>query len=154
MPIVIYNMSRHCNFEDNIFIINMRIRVIRDLLFLDADPELFLDKTLEDVAFINKTLENLLGNLTINHRYIERDEQFHNLAETEWRFQAILYKLLNEDTVFPIKTDPQIIEPLKAITKETVERRKTLEKLCINEIDKPTAEPVVSVDELSELLKA
>ena len=146
-------MSRHINFEDNIFIINMKIRVIRDILVLDADPELFLERTLEDIAFINKTQELLGGILMNNTRYIERDEQFHNLVETEWRFQDILAKFTNEDSSFSVKTMPSALETLEAIKNQSVERRRVLEKLFINEIDKPTAEPVVSIDELSELLR-
>ena len=145
-------MSRHINFEDNIFIVNMRIRVIRDLLFLDADPELFLDKTMDDIVFINKTQDTLMGILMNNNRYIDRDEQFHNLVETEWRFQDVLYKLTNEENSFTIKNKPKIIENLEAIRNQSVERRRVLEKLFKNEVDKPNTEPVVSVDELRELL--
>ena len=145
-------MSRHINFEDNIFIVNMRIRIIRDLLFLDADSELFLDKTLDDIVFINKTQDILTGILMNNNRYIEREEQFHNLVETEWRFQDVLFKLTSGDNSFTIKTMPRIIENLEAIRNQSIERRRVLEKLFVNEVNKPNTEPVVSIDEQRELL--
>jgi hypothetical protein len=51
-------MHKHINFEDNIFVLNTRIRMIRDSLILDTDPELFLEKTVDDTNFIDLTLAN------------------------------------------------------------------------------------------------
>ena len=146
-------MNRHINFEDNIFIVNMKIRIIRDLLLLDADPELFLDHTLDEISFINKTQDILIEILMNNKRYIERDEQFHNLAETEIRFQEVIFKLISEENSFSLKTTPGILEKIGLIKNQSIERRKILEKLFMSDLDKPSAEPVVSVDELSELLR-
>ena len=75
-------MNARTNIEDNIFILNIRIRMIHNLLLLDADPDLFLEKTLEDADFISYTLDALLRQLAGSTRYIDRKEQFHNLAET------------------------------------------------------------------------
>ncbi|MDR2499788.1 MAG: hypothetical protein LBD37_01745 [Treponema sp.] len=146
-------MSAHINFEDNIFIITMKVRVIRDLLLLDADPDIFLDKTLEDIEFINHALDLILNALMNNNRYIERDEQFHNLSETEWKFTHVLTSLASGDSNFTAQELPGIREKVSAIRAQAAERRKTLETLFINNVNKPLAEPVVSVDELSELLK-
>ncbi|MDR1285981.1 MAG: hypothetical protein LBK08_00075, partial [Treponema sp.] len=88
-------MNKRINFEDSIFIINTRIRIIRDMLLLDTDPDLFLEKALEDVSFIDKTLAILLDQLLDNSRFIERTEQFHNLAETERIFADVLSGLIN-----------------------------------------------------------
>ena len=88
-------MNARTNIEDNIFILNIRIRMIHNLLLLDADPDLFLEKTLEDADFISHTLDALLGQLAVSTRYIDRKEQFHNLAETENAFSGILTALQN-----------------------------------------------------------
>ena len=120
---------------------------------LDADSELFLDHTLEDISFINKTQDFLTEILMNNKRYIERGEQFHNLAETEIRFQDVLFKLINEENNFSLKSKPGILEKIGQIRNQSIERWKILEKLFISDMDKPFAEPVVSVDELSELLR-
>ena len=67
-------MNKRINFEDDIFLLMIRIRMIRDIVTLDADPELFLEKTLDDIFFVDQTLKTLLGDLERHNHLIERDE--------------------------------------------------------------------------------
>jgi hypothetical protein len=146
-------MDKHINFEDTIFILNTRIRGLHDLLLLDADPDFFLEKTLEDAEFIGSTLTALLENLSGNTQYIERDEQFHNLGDTERQFMEVLSELLNGEGPISAGRFPVIREKVTALWSKSLERRKTADGLSFSETDKNTMEPVVSSDELNELLK-
>jgi hypothetical protein len=83
-------MAKRIHFEDDIFYMHACIRVARDSLALDLDPELFLNKSMEDLSFIDTTLEHLLQDLLGNERLIERKEQLLNLAETEERFGELI----------------------------------------------------------------
>jgi hypothetical protein len=146
-------MNTQINFEDNIFILNTRIRMIRDLLLLDADPDLFLGKTLDDLDFIDQTLKNLLAQLESNKRFIERAEQFHNLSETERQFMEILTDFTHGESAMASTEFPVIREKLGLLWDHAQERRKAIELTAGEEPDAAVMEPVVSSDELSELLR-
>jgi hypothetical protein len=86
-------MNKHINFEDNIFILNARIRLIHDTLTIEADPGFFLKKTVDDLEFISGVLDALLANLIENVRLIERAGEFNNLSDLEWQFDQLLTRL-------------------------------------------------------------
>jgi len=146
-------MNKRVNFEDNIFILMVRIRMIRDIITLDADPELFLEKTLDDIDFTDHTLGILLGYLRENSRLIEREELLEHLSELEWQFSQILQKLLDHDGNISVSDIPSINEKLTVFRNNSTERRKNIENLKPAD-DSRSGEPIVSSDELTELLKA
>jgi hypothetical protein len=146
-------MNKRINFEDSIFIINTRIRIIRDMLLLDTDPDLFLEKTLDDVVFIDRTLSILMDQLSDNKRFIERTEQFHNLDETERTLAEILSDLINGDSALSSGRFPAIRDRLTLLWNHAQERRKTIGDISASETTLVSIEPVVSSDELNELLQ-
>jgi hypothetical protein len=146
-------MAIQINFEDNIFILNIRIRAIRDLLLLDADPGLFLEKTLGDLEFIDNTLSILLDTLINNKKYIERNGQFHNLLETERSFSEALQTMLSGDGTVSANKFPAIRDRITPFWNHSLNRDKIIEEFSIEVSDTAPTEPVVSRDELSELLK-
>jgi hypothetical protein len=145
-------MSKQINFEDNIFILNTRIRMIRDVLILDADPDIFLDKTLTDVDFIDAALGVLLRSLIENTHLIERNGQFYNLHETEQQFLGVLWDLANGPGTVSVTPYPVLRDKISLIREHTLERQKTIEQYISDEAV-PSSEPVVSSDELNELLR-
>ncbi|MDR2101150.1 MAG: hypothetical protein LBP43_01105 [Treponema sp.] len=145
-------MNKRINFDDNIFILTQRIRIIRDLLALDADPDLFLEKTIEDVDFIDTTLEILLDNLVKNDRFIEREFQYENLSEMEWQFSQVLRELLNGSGNISVANFPMIREKIGIMEQHSGNRNKIIEN-SRGQTDKTPMESVVSSDELNELLK-
>jgi hypothetical protein len=145
-------MNKRINFEDNIFILNVRIRMIRDILVLDTDPDLFLEKTMEDIDFINNTLEALLGNLIENKRLLERDTEFDNLSDLEWQFSQVLAEFLNGAGNISAAQFPMLKGKITMLRKYSQERKKAMED-ARSPAESSAAEPVVSSLELSELLK-
>ncbi|GHV86704.1 hypothetical protein AGMMS50230_23120 [Spirochaetia bacterium] len=144
-------MNQHINFEDNIFILNIRIRMIQDLLILDTDADIFLSKTMDDLDFVNGSLSSLLLNLKENFRLIDRDEQFHNLLETERQFREVLGELdRGEGNISAIRY-PELRERIELFEGQSRDRQHSIEDL-ITETKHFTMEPVVSRDELHELL--
>jgi hypothetical protein len=146
-------MNKRINFEDNIFILMMRLRVIRDTITLDADPELFLEKILDDIGFSDHILRILLGYLQENDRLLAREEFLEHFTELEWQFCQVIGELLNHDGNISIRQIPTVQEKLIAFRSSSQERRQIAEKLSVKDRVKPE-DPVVSSDELSELLKA
>jgi len=82
-------MAKRIHFEDDIFHLLSRIRMQRDALELDLDPSLFLDKTFDELEFIDSCLDKLLRSLLENERLIERQNQLLNLSESEEQFSDL-----------------------------------------------------------------
>jgi hypothetical protein len=144
-------MNKRINFEDNLFVLAMRIRMIRDLLILDADPDLFLEKTMEDIDFIDYALGALLKELVENSRLLERDEAFENLSELEWRFDQVLGEMLSGGKSISAAPFPMLRERVTMVRNRSLDRRKTADDSRSG--PEGAAEPLVSADEMSELLK-
>ena len=146
-------MNKQVNFEDNSFITMMRIRMIRDTITLDADPGIFLEKLLDDIYFTDHSLRILLEYLQENSRLIEREELLEHLSELEWQFSHVLQDLLSHEGNISIREIPTIREKLNYLRTNSMERRKTAEELCSTG-ESLKVEPLVSSEELTELLKA
>jgi hypothetical protein len=145
-------MGAQINFGDNIFILNTRIRMIRDMLILDADPDFFLEKTLTDVDFIDAALDTLLRELAGNTRLIDRNGHFGQLHETEGQFLAALWDLANGSATVSVAAYPALRDKVSLIREHSLERQKAItQHISIDEA--PSQEPVVSSDELNELLR-
>ncbi|MDR0388718.1 MAG: hypothetical protein LBH73_01450 [Spirochaetaceae bacterium] len=146
-------MNKRINFEDNIFILKVRLRMLEDLLRLDADPDIYLGKTLDDLAFIDASLSSLLDALLKNGKLIERDEQFHNLEETEEQLDTLLYNILNGTGSVSVDRFPLIQEKIRAFQRLSAERKRFISDARDQGEAAGTDALVVSADELSELLK-
>lgn len=145
-------MEKYLNYEDNIFILNTRIRMVSDLLNLDAAPELYLDKTIEDLDFIGETSKIILKSLMENRQLIEWDEQLHNLYDTEERFFDLLSRILNGKASLSIKNHPRIAEITGALAAACTERQKIVKENMTEAFNSGSDPRIVSVDELSALL--
>jgi hypothetical protein len=146
-------MNKLMNFEDNIFILMMRIRLVRDSTALEADPELFLEKTLDDICFIDSTFRVLLNFLLENNKLIEREELLDHYCEAERQFSQVLSVLPEHEGNLSVRNIKSICEKLGVFYKSSQERRKIAEGL-FDAAASTQGSPVVSTDELTELLKA
>jgi hypothetical protein len=145
-------MNKQVNFEDNIFILANQIRLVRDIFSLEADPDLFLEKTLDEVDFITQALSMLLQQLQENRRFIERFELFHYFEDLEWQFSQVLSDFINNQGTMSIRNYPAIVEKINILRSRSQERRRAAETAGDASAGQ-AEEPVVSSDELSELLK-
>jgi hypothetical protein len=125
--------------------------MIRDMIILNADPGLFLGKTIDDLSFIDLCHESLLASLKNNGRLIERNEQLYNLSESERIFCEILDGLSHGENVFASALDQVMKETVSGIRNRSFERRNSIEDIVV-ESNNSNIEPVVSYDELHELL--
>ncbi|MDR2923361.1 MAG: hypothetical protein LBU85_08480 [Treponema sp.] len=132
--------------EDTIFIAGMRMRVIRDTLRLTPPPDLFLDKCLDDLCFINHILVSLSRMINENNGNGFVDY----LLDTEWQFSQLLIEFSVDSSPFSIRAFPDTREKIASLRAECDARRKTLEESFV--FAGGLAEPVVSSAELSGLL--
>jgi len=130
--------------EDTIFIIGMRMRMIRDTLRLNPPADLFLEKSLDDLCFINHALISLSQMITENNGgFVDY------LLDTEWQFSQLLIEFSVDSSPFSIRAFPDTREKIASLRTESDARRKTLEESFALAGD--LAEPVVSSAEMSGL---
>jgi len=131
--------------EDTIFITGMRMRMIRDTLRLNPPPDLFLEKSLDDLCFINNILISLSQMITENSSgFVDY------ILDTEWQFSQLLMEFSVDSSPFSIRAFPDTREKIASLRAQSDARRKTLEESFVLAGD--LAEPVVSSAELSGLL--
>jgi hypothetical protein len=145
-------MERQLNYEDNIFILNVRIRALSDLLILDADPDIFLEKTLDDLDFIGSTLTLLNERLAVNEQLISWDEMLHNLDETYERFLELLNDMLRGKGCFNADTYPFIRERLYLLASDGAEGQNRVKGLKAASGANTNNARLVGTDELTALL--
>jgi len=130
--------------EDTIFIIGMRMRMIRDTLRLNPPSDLFLEKSLDDLGFINHVL------ISLGQMVTENGSGFVDyLLDTEWQFSQLLIEFSVDSSPFSIRAFPDTREKIASLRTESDTRRKTLEESFVLAGD--LAEPVVSSAEMNGL---
>ncbi|MDR0524401.1 MAG: hypothetical protein LBG90_00835 [Spirochaetaceae bacterium] len=145
-------MNKHINFEDNIFILNVRVRMIQDILLLEADQDLFLKKTMDDIDFIDDALGILLDDLLENIHLIERNELLDNLSLIEEEFAGVLSLFLNGSGTISSGRFPAFREKIIFLHSHSLTRKKSIDD-SRKQSDGVIMEPLVSPAELNELLK-
>jgi hypothetical protein len=147
-----YNsMNKRINFEDTIFILNIRIRMIRDLLRLDTDETLFYPQTMKDIEFINSVLEMLSEKFLANLKFLDRETEADNLLDAEWQFNQLLNDISSNSSPFSGDRFPELQTLIEKLRKDNLKRRKQVEDSSVPS-GQSTSEPVVSNAELNGLL--
>jgi hypothetical protein len=113
---------------------------------------LFLEKTIDDIAFVDHTLDMLLGNLMANERLPDRNETFVNLADLESQFTQVLSVLQDGSGNISARNFPLIREKIRILQSRSQERQKTIGENEDHE-GETILEGAVSSNELSELLR-
>ena len=144
-------MNKRINFEDTIFILNVRIRMIRDLLQLDIDTGLFFHQTLADIEFISSMLDALTDKLIANPKFLDRELEADNISDAEWQFSQILNEFSNTSGPFPLAQFPEIPAWISKFREESAKRRKLIDDAWVP-AGPMAMEPVVSQAELNGLL--
>jgi hypothetical protein len=139
------------NFEDSIFILNMRIKMIRDTLRLTPPPELFMERCLDDLEFIDRVLELLVHTFVENANPQNGNSEADYISDTEWQFTQLLTEFLLESSPFPAEAFPEAIQKIALFRDSSNARRKTIEEI-IPPLEIAQAEPVVTSAELNGLL--
>jgi hypothetical protein len=144
-------MNKRINFEDTTFILNVRIRMIRDLLQLDTDTDLFLRQTMGDIEFINTALDMLTEKFLANIKFLDRETEADNLTDAEWQFSQLLNEISNNSSPFSPAHFPETQTWIDKFRKDSGKRQKQIEEAYVPAGQNPN-EPVVSHAELNGLL--
>jgi len=150
-------------FEDTIFILNIRIRMVRDTMRLNPPGELFMERCLDDIAFIDNVLTTLAQQITEDSEQegsidTDADGTANNAAssvvdyaaDTEWQFSQLLTEFLLESNAFSSRATSTERGRIILLREGSNARRKVFEKFSTSS-QADLAEPVVSSTELSIL---
>ncbi|MCL2193916.1 MAG: hypothetical protein FWB78_11050 [Treponema sp.] len=148
-------------FEDTVFLLNIRIRMVRDTMRLNPHGELFMERCLDDIMFIDNVLASLAQQITVD---IEQDGTSDDAddangaangvvdyaADTEWQFSQLLTEFLLESNAFSARATSTERGKVILLREGSNARRKVFEKFSTSS-QADLTEPVVSSTELSIL---
>jgi len=144
-------MNKRINFEDTIFILNVRIRMIRDLMRLDIDSNLFYRQTMGDLEFISSVLDILIGKFLENLKFLDREVEADNISDVEWQFSQIINEISGNSSPFSATLYPEMPAIIARLRTDSINRKKQLDESYVP-TESVIAEPVVSNAELNGLL--
>ena len=155
-----YMSMNTAGFEDTVFLLNIRIRMVRDIMRLNPSGGLFMERCLDDIAFIDDVLATLALQITAENEQdgaIDADGANNTAlgvvdyaADTEWQFSQLLTEFLLESNAFSARASSKERGKVVLLREGSNARRKVFEKYSASsQIE--LAEPVVSSAELSIL---
>jgi len=144
-------MNKRINFEDTLFILNVRIRMLRDLMQLDTDADIFYRQTMGDAEFISSCLEMLTEKFVANLKFLDRETEADNILDTEWQFGQLLNEMSSNSSPFTASLFPEMPALIGKLRTDSNKRKKQIEESYVP-AENSTPEPVVSHAELNGLL--
>lgn len=93
-------MKQKIHYENDIFYLKTYIRILYDALKLNIDSFIFAEKTLEDINFIENTIEKLYKSLEENPHLIRRRDHLLSIVEVKKYFISYLEELTRSGNPF------------------------------------------------------
>ena len=125
--------------------------MIRDTLHLNPSPELFLEKSIDDLAFVNGALELLVKTITENSDQYSGNGESEYISDTEWQFNQVLTEFILESSPFSAHALPETMQQVAVMRASSETRRKIIEGTG-QPLEIAQSEPVVTSAELNGLL--
>ena len=125
--------------------------MIKDLLHLDIDLDLFYMQTMSDIEFINSMMDALTEKFLKNQKFVDRETDAENILDAEWQFSQLLSEITNNTGQYSLISFPQTQALISGFKKESASRKKLIEDSC-TPADNAMTEPVVTHTELNGLL--
>ncbi|MCL2174545.1 MAG: hypothetical protein FWB73_00730 [Treponema sp.] len=144
-------MNKRINFEDNMYVISLRIKMIRDLMKLDTDGTLFYKQTMNDLEFIDSSMNMLSEKFLNNLKILERDAEADNILAVEWDFGQILNQISNNSNLFAPVDYPEMPTLIANLRKNSAKREKQIEDSYVP-AEHSMSERTVSKAEITGLL--
>ncbi len=101
-------MLHKINYKATLDYLSLTIQTLRTGIQLDIDPDLFLDKSLEDLLFIDSILSRLLHQLRDNPYLYRRIEYLTQLGKTKEEFIQLITEVMNRGTFLNEPLNPYL----------------------------------------------
>jgi len=105
-PIIETTMATKVNYDDNLFHLISLTKALRNGLQLELDVDYFRDKTVEDILFVDRTLQQIYEALSVNTYLINRKAHLRELMRAKRAFADMLDEIINRSSVFAQKLAP------------------------------------------------
>jgi hypothetical protein len=99
-------MATRVNYDDNLFFLMTLTRALRSGLKLEIDPDYFRDKVVEDIFFVDRTLEQIYEALRTNAFLINRRDHLRELMRAKRNFADMIDEILDGDARFAEHIEP------------------------------------------------
>jgi len=129
----------------------MRIRTIRDTLHLNPPSDIFMEKSLDDLTFVDGAMELLVKTMQENSDQYSGNNESEYISDTEWQFNQVLTEFVLETSPFTAHLPPGALQKIAAMRASSESRRKIIEETG-QPLDIAQSEPVVTSAELNGLL--
>lgn len=145
-------MTRRINYEDDIFSLALQVRCLQDTLKLEVDPELFRERILGDIAWIESTVARLYQSLRESSQYVKRQEHLKELQKLKRAFVTALDMLVENQSSFGehLADKREELGTIRAAQGQDIDEIKAL----IAGKGAPEDEHMVSPEELAILMTA
>lgn len=147
-------MTRRVNYEDNIFYLTLLFKGIKSSLKLNIDMDLYKDRIIEDIRFLDKTSAGIFRSLQANHLMIDRIGYLKELQNLNKSFIAVLEDILEErfPQAFDLEGDFDLLQRIQS-NRET--ELSELSRMIADHIDSAgDQEQIVSEEEFKFLLSS
>jgi len=88
-------MATKVNYDDNLFYVHSLIKGLRGGLQLELDVDYFRDKVVEDIFFIDRTLQQIYEALRVNSYLINRRDHLRELMRVKRGLADLLGAVLD-----------------------------------------------------------
>jgi hypothetical protein len=146
-------MSKKIHFEDDLYFLTASIKTLQNGLSLEIDPDYFIDRTVEDIFFIDTTLDLLYASLKENEHLLGRSEYLRRMLSIKRGYAEFLGKLLTKELPFGVHLEP-FFEKLKGMKdRQLKDINEIFGIIEITGVGEAGDADIVSSDELTELFR-
>ena len=143
-------MTRRINYEDDIFTLALQVRCLQDTLKLEVDPELFRERILGDITWIDATIGRLYQSLKESSLFVKRQEHLKELQKLKRAFAGALDALVEKRAPFAVHIAEKNGE-LRAIRDSHLRDIEEIRSILAGK-GAPEVEHMVSTEELKFLM--
>ena len=143
-------MTRRINYEDDIFTLALQVRCLQDTLKLEVDPELFKERLLGDISWIDVTIGRLYQSLKESSQFVKRQEHLKELQKLKRAFGGALEALVEKRAPFAVHILEKTAE-LRAIRESHLRDIEEIRSILSGK-GAPEVEHMVSTEELKFLM--
>ncbi len=139
-------------YDENLYYLDEVINNVGMGSKLDISADLFLDKTVEDVFFVENALSIIYGSLREAERLIQRAEHLRKILRTKTRFAEVLDSITNGEHALSSQLEPFFARFREMAQNQRSHRSEILKLISESTVDSDQTTDVVSEKELSFLL--
>lgn len=137
-------------YEESLYYLGLTCRRLKEGLSLGLDPDLFEERFLDEIDFIDSVLDRIQASLLEETHLIQRKEYLHQLVLTRQLFRQTLRefrKAAAEGDSFPQK-----VELFDQLGQKNQERLDAVNQVLSAESEDNLAEEVITHEEMNILL--